>query len=259
MTLEDVIQAQRASDGEASFSAWQLQDAPTPAPCDGMPAQSGPSSSSLSLSPSSLRTDLSTGILGSSQSDMLTDSSTGILGSSQSNMAVNEVDALLNGGSPATETCSRRKPKTAILPRIKSTRCRRTKQKTPCLRQPLPDAAFTFPATRVSDAHVHTYHPLQDVEGQPCGGLWQKLGSSLSAVWRWLCKSGSNLLKLGRKLHKKLLAALGLGQEEAQRLLTQQAEAQEPLLVRSHTPVQPLQPQGPTEPWGHPRLQRWRM
>lgn len=53
--------------------------------------------------------------------------------------------------------------------------------------------------------------------------------------------------KLGRKMRKKLMTALGFGPNEAQALLAmQQAEEREALAVRLHLPLQPVdQPQGP--------------
>ena len=103
-----------------------------------------------------------------------------------------EVDRLLNGGSSVTERCSRRKSKSPPPPRTKNTRSRRSKQTLPDLRQPLlsrPSSALD--AAEASDGGAPLHHvnsPQQPVNSQPCGGLWQRLGSSLSAVWRWLCK-----------------------------------------------------------------------
>lgn len=249
--FDGVTQAQHAARSEASFSAWQLQDA-TASTSYAVPARSVPSttsSSSLSSSSSSLAALPRGGV-----------------SSSQSHIAANQVDTLLTGSSPATETCSRRNSKAPLLPRTKSTYGRHTRQQTPCLRPSFSGLAHTSgsahtpDAAGASDAHTHGYHPLQDVEGQPCGGVWQKLGSSLSAVWRWLCMSGSKLLMVGRKLREKLLAALGLGQEEAQRLLAQQqAEELEALTIRPDMPMQPVQPHGPHEPRSHSTLQRWRL
>ena len=168
---------------------------------------------------------------------------------------LNVLDTLLNGGSPVTETCSRRKLKSPP-PRTKSTRSRHSKQKLPELRQPLlsrPSSAYVPDAAEALDGHTDSYLPLQGVGSQPCCGVWQKLGSSLSAVWRWLCKSGSDLKKLGRKVRKKLMTALGLGPNDAQALLAmQQTEEQEALAVSPYSPLQPVdQPKGPS------RQQRW--
>lgn len=102
---------------------------------------------------------------------------------------------------------------------------------------------------------VNTDVPLQDVDTQTCCGVWQRLSSSLSAVWRWLCKSGSGLVKLGRKVLKQLMTALGVSQEEeVQRLLVlQQTEEREALTVRAYRPQHDSEElQGPS------RLQRWR-
>ena len=85
-----------------------------------------------------------------------------------------------------------------------------------------------------------------------------RLGDSLSAVWQWLCKVGSGLMALGKKLRKQLLEALGMEQEEAQRLLAQgQAEEIRALMVPSqghsltHTQGRTLvaQPQRRTQRW----------
>lgn len=62
-------------------------------------------------------------------------------------------------------------------------------------------------------------------------------------------------MKLGRKVRKKLMAALGLGQEEVQRLLAiQQTEEREALTVRADRSMHHME-----EPWGRSTLQRWRI
>ncbi|KAL3146012.1 hypothetical protein ABBQ38_015369 [Trebouxia sp. C0009 RCD-2024] len=173
-------------------------------------------------------------------------------------LSTHMIDLLLTAGSSSPDTCSRCRSKKLLSPRIKSTRWRRTKQKAPPLRQSLlsrTSLPYTPGAAESSESDMHGYSPLQDVDSQPCGGVWQKLGSSLSAVWQWLCRSGCGLMQLGRKLRTKLLTALGLGQEEPQRLLAQQqAEEEEALSIRPYRPLQPVE-----QPQGYPRLQRLRM
>ena len=62
-------------------------------------------------------------------------------------------------------------------------------------------------------------------------------------------------MKLGRKVRKKLMTALGLGQEEMQRLLAvQQTEEREALAVRAYRPMHHME-----EPRGPSTLQRWRI
>ncbi|KAL3155772.1 hypothetical protein ABBQ32_012789 [Trebouxia sp. C0010 RCD-2024] len=173
-------------------------------------------------------------------------------------LSTDTIDLLLTAGSSSPDTCSRCRSKKLLSPRIKRTRSRRTKHRAPPLRPSLLSRT-TSPYTpggsaEASEANMHGYSPLQDVDSQPCGDVWQKLGSSLSAVWRWLCRSGSGLMQLGRKLRMKLLTTLGLGQEEAQRLLAQQqAEDEEALRIRPYRPLQPVE-----QPQGYPRLLRWR-
>ena len=62
-------------------------------------------------------------------------------------------------------------------------------------------------------------------------------------------------MKLGRKVRKKLMTALGFGQEEElQRFLAvQQTEAREDLTARAYMPQHHME-----EPQGPSRLQRWR-
>ena len=161
---------------------------------------------------------------------------------------LNVLDSLLDGGSPVTELCTRHKLKSPP-PRTKSTRSRTSKQTLPELRQSLlsrPSSMHIPDAAESSDGHTHSYPTLQNVDSQPCCGVWQKLSNSLSAVWRWLCKSGSDLKKLGRRVRKKLMKALGMDYEAAQRLLAeQQAEEVEALVVRPNVPSQSVeQPHG---------------
>ena len=236
LTLQQLVtflQETQHQDNEASGSqALQLQNAAT----SSSPAQ--PSRALLSSSPSS-------------SPEMLR------LPSICTHISVNTIDRLLNGGTSATETCSRRKSKTPPLPRVKSTRSRQTKKTAAALCQSLLSrtcSAHAPYAADASDAHTHSYVPLQDVDHQPSCGVRQKISSSLSAIWRWLCTFGSDFIKLGRKVRKKLMTALGLGQEEVQSLLAvQQAEEREALSVGAYRPMHHVE-----EPPNPPRLQRWR-
>ena len=91
---------------------------------------------------------------------------------------------------------------------------------------------------RGSESMFHR-QPAQRHGQHQSSGLWQKLGSGLAAIWRWLCQSGGKL----RQLCKKLLSTLGLREEEAQKLLAaQQAEEYEVLAVSPHNTLQPLGP-----------------
>lgn len=232
LTLIDIMQAQLKSSSaeESLFQPLQLRHAATPSP-------------DAALSP--IAAALTTNFDSQMPANTLTQA------------PLNVLDTLLDGGSPVTETSSRRKLKSPP-PRTKRTRSRQSKQKVPELRQSLlsrPSSAYTPDAAEASYGYTHPYLPLQDVDNQPCCGVWQKLSSSLSAVWQWLCKSGTDLMKLGRKVRKKLMKALGMGHQEAQRLLAeQQAEEREALAVRPNMPLQPVeQPRGPS------RQQRWQM
>ena len=69
-------------------------------------------------------------------------------------------------------------------------------------------------------------------------------------------------MKLGKKLRRKLMTALGLGQDDAQRLLAQQqADEREALTVRSYRRLPSQQHEGHSrpQPQGPSRLQHWRM
>lgn len=68
-----------------------------------------------------------------------------------------------------------------------------------------------------------------------------------------LAMAGNGLVKLGRKVRKQLMTALGLHQEdEVQRLLVvQQTEEREALSVRAYRPQHHME-----ESQGHSRLQR---
>lgn len=174
---------------------------------------------------------------------------------------MSDIDRLLNGGSLDTERFTRRKSKSPPPPRTKNTRSRRSKQTLPELRQPLmarSSSAHTPDAAEATDGDTPLHHvnsPQQAVTSQPCGGLWQKLGSSLSAVWRWLCKCGNTLKRLSRRVRRKLLTTLGLSHAETQALVVeQQAAEREAPAVSPIVPLQHVeQPRGPS------RLQRWRM
>ena len=215
---------------------------------------------------SSPATDLSTHIPANRPVHAAANTLAHIPGNSCASLPTAVVDRLLNGGNPSPESHSRRRSRghPTPPPRTKNTRSRQSKRELPSWRQPLlPSStpAAAHGAAEALDAHTHRYHPLQDVDSQPCSGVIDRLGSSLSAVWQWLCKTGGSLKQLGRKLCQKLMRALGLGQEEAQRLLAQQqAQEREALPVTSHRSMQHLptghiqkQPQGPS------RLHQWRM
>ena len=60
-------------------------------------------------------------------------------------------------------------------------------------------------------------------------------------------------MKLGSKVRKKLMAALGLGHEEVQRSVVERQAEEREASVRAYRPMHPLE-----EPRCPSRLQHWR-